>query len=154
VVYNAGAHPPPHHSVTVRAATYQQCNARSGLSPQPPFVGPVDHFVERSSSSPDRPTAIVDFDHWGAVRLLQALWRKGSAFPDDFSVATFNRHVPGHRGYSAAHHRFASREADAEEAVRMLLGAAIRSGPQTPPQTIVLKETLVVSREHTAPPRA
>ena len=38
----------------------------------------------------------------------------------------------------------------AEQAVRLLLEQI--ENPQTPPQTVVLKETLVV-RESTAPPR-
>jgi len=151
VVYNAGAHPPPHHSVTVRAATYQQCMREAGLSPQPPFVGPVDHFVEQLISSPDRPTAIVDFDHWGAVRLLQALWRKGKRVPDDFSVATFNDTYPVTEVIPPLTTASLPAKQMAEEAVRMLLERIER--PQTPPQTIVLKETLVV-RESTAPPRA
>lgn len=150
IVYNSGPHPPSHHSVAVRSSTYQRCMREAGLTPQPPFVGPEDQFVEQVIRGPDRPTAIVDFDHWGAVRLLQALWRRGLRVPDHLSVATFNDTYPVAEVIPPLTTASLPGRAMAEQAVRLLLERI--ESPQTPPQTVVLKETLVV-RESTAPPK-
>jgi DNA-binding LacI/PurR family transcriptional regulator len=151
VVYNAGSRPPPHHSATVRSSTYQRCMLEAGLTPQAPFVGPEDQFVEQMVKIPNGPTAIVDFDHWGAVRLLQALWRKGLRVPDDVSVATFNDTYPVTEVIPPLTTAALPARQMAEDAVRLLLERIER--PQTPPQTIVLKESLVV-RESTASPKS
>jgi DNA-binding LacI/PurR family transcriptional regulator len=150
IAYNSGPRPPSHHSVTVRASTYQRCMREAGLTPQPPFVGPVEQFVEQVISTPDRPTAIIDFDHWGAVHLLQALWRKGMRVPDDVSVATFNDTYPVNAVIPPLTTASLPGKQMAEHAVRLLLERIEQ--PQTAAQTVVLKETLVV-RESTAPPR-
>jgi len=150
VVYNAGPTPPPHHSVTVRSATYQQCMREAGLTPQEPFIGPVDQFVEQVMGNPNRPTAILQFDHWGAVRVLRELWRKGVRVPDDISVATFNDTYPVAEVIPPLTTAALPARQMAENAVRLLLERIER--PQTPPETIVLQETLVV-RESTASPK-
>jgi len=47
----------------------------------------VDHIQQSSERSP---TAIIDFEHWSAIRLLQCLWRRGVRVPSDISLITFN----------------------------------------------------------------
>ncbi len=147
VIYNSGPMPPPHHSVSVRAGAYQQCMREAGLTPEEPFVGPVDQFVKKIISGPNPPTAILGFDHWVAVRVLQELWRKGIRVPDDISVATFNNTYPVAEVIPPLTTVSLPAEKMTESAVRLLLERIER--PQTPPKTIVFQESLVV-RESTA----
>lgn len=151
IVYNAGPNPPPHQSARVRAATYQRCMLEAGLAFEEPFIGPTDQFIEKLMAKPDRPTAILEFDHWGAVRMLQALWRKGLRVPDDISVATFNDTYPVTEVIPPLTTVSLPAEKMAEHAVRLLLERI--EHPQTPSKAVVFQESLVV-RESTAPPRS
>ena len=152
IAYNAGPTPPPHRSVDIRSGTYRTCMLEAGLAPQDPFVGPVDKFVEQIMKMPEaeRPTAVLVFDHWIAVRLLQEFWRKGVRVTDDISVATFNDTYPVSETIPPLTTVSLPAEQMAENAVRMLLEQIER--PQMPPETIVLQERLVV-RESTAIPK-
>ena len=147
LAYYSGPNPPPHQSAAIRAATYQQCMQEAGLTPQMPFVGTADRYVEKLIENPDRPTGVLVFDHWGAVRLLQELWRKGLRVPDDISVATFNDTYPVAEVIPPLTTVSIPAEQMAEHAVRLLLERIER--PQTSPRTLVLNESLVV-RESTA----
>ena len=49
----------------------------------------MKRFTDRN-----QPTAILDFEHWTAVRVLQQLWRLGVRVPTDMSVVTFNDTYP------------------------------------------------------------
>jgi LacI family transcriptional regulator len=150
IVYNSGPTPPPHHSVAVRFDTYQRCMREAGLVAEEAFVGPVDQFVEQILGRPNRPTAILEFDHWGAVRTLQQMWRKGLRVPDDISVATFNNTYPVAEVIPPLTAVAHPTRQMAESAVQMLLERI--EHPQTPPATVVLQESLVV-RESTAAPK-
>lgn len=83
-----------HSSVDDRIAGYRETMRAAGLEPDEPFVGPIAAFVDRIRTGPYRPTAIVDYEHWTAIRLQQALWRAGLRVPDDFSIGTFNDTYP------------------------------------------------------------
>jgi LacI family transcriptional regulator len=150
IAYNVGENPPPHKSAEIRSATYQKCMLEAGLKPHQPFVGPVDQFVERVIADVNRPTAILDYEHWSAVRLLQELWRKGIRVPDDISVATFNDTYPVMEVIPPLTTVALPTKQIAEHAVRLLLERIEQ--PQWPPETIVLEESLVV-RESTAAPK-
>jgi LacI family transcriptional regulator len=39
-------------------------------------------------------TAVVDYEHWTAIRVLQQLWREGVSVPREVSVGTFNDAYP------------------------------------------------------------
>ena len=94
IAYNAGRRVNTHSSAIIRAATYARCMREAGLEPDAPFVGPVAEFVDRAITGTYRPTAILDYEHWTAVRVLQALWQRGVRVPDEMSVATFNDTYP------------------------------------------------------------
>jgi DNA-binding LacI/PurR family transcriptional regulator len=151
IAYNAGPNPPPHRSAQIRSDTYRRCMQRAGLMPRDPYVGPVEKFVEQVTSDPNPPTAVLVFDHWAAVRLLQQFWRKGIRVPDDISVATFNDTYPVTETIPPLTTVALPAQQMAEHAVRMLLERIER--PQLPAQTVVLEETLIV-RESTAKPKA
>jgi DNA-binding LacI/PurR family transcriptional regulator len=150
IAFNLGETPPAHFSVSIRAATYQLCMREAGLTPEEPFVGPIDQFVRRMIADPNRPTAILDYEHWSAVRLLQELWRNGLRVPDDISVATFNDTYPVMEVIPPLTTVALPTIQIAEHAVRLLLERIEQ--PQTPAETIVLQESLVV-RESTAAPK-
>lgn len=84
----------PHYSSEVRRMVYERMMRDAGLTPDTPFTGPVDEFVRRTLTSDYRATAILDYEHWTAVRVLQQLWREGVVVPRDISVATFNDAYP------------------------------------------------------------
>jgi LacI family transcriptional regulator len=150
IACNLGETPPAHFSVSIRAATYQLCMREAGLTPEEPFVGPIDQFVRQMIADPNRPTAILDYEHWSAVRLLQELWRNGLRVPDDISVATFNDTYPVTEVIPPLTTVGLPTKQIAEDAVRLLLERIEQ--PQTPAETIVLQESLVV-RESTARPK-
>jgi DNA-binding LacI/PurR family transcriptional regulator len=150
IACNLGETPPVHFSVSIRAATYQQCMREAGLIPEEPFVGPVDQLVGRVLASSNRPTAILDYEHWSAVRLLQELWRKGLRVPDDISVATFNDTYPVAEVIPPLTTVALPTKQIAEEAVRLLL--ELIEQPQRTLETVVLQESLVV-RESTSAPK-
>ena len=147
IVYSSGLNPPPHKSVEIRSETYRRCMLEAGLEPREPFAGPVDQFVEQIRNDPNPPTAVLVFDHWGAVQLLQALWRKGMRVPDDISVATFNDTYPVAEVIPPLTTVSLPTQQMAQNAVRLLVERIER--PQTPAETVVLEESLVV-RESTA----
>ena len=64
IACNLGETPPAHFSVAIRESTYQQCMREAGLIPEEPFIGPVDQLVGRVIANPNRPTAILDYEHW------------------------------------------------------------------------------------------
>jgi DNA-binding LacI/PurR family transcriptional regulator len=150
VIYYAGPNPPPHKSVQIRHETYEQCMRESGLIVEKPFVGPADRFVEQIIKNPNPPTAVLVFDHWGAVKLLQELWRKGIRVPDDISVATFNDTYPVTEVIPPLTTVSLPADQMAANAVRLLLERI--EHPDIPAQTVMLEESLVV-RESTASPR-
>ncbi len=147
VVYHAGAKPPQHTSTHIRCGTYQRCMREAGLAAEEPFVGPTKQLVEWIVNHPNPPTAIVPFDHWIAVQLLQELWRKGLRVPDDISVATFNNAYPVAEVIPPLTTVSLPAEQMAENAVRLLVERI--ESPETPSATIMLEESLVV-RESTA----
>jgi LacI family transcriptional regulator len=150
IVYNAGPNPPPHRSARSRSLAYSRCMHSAGLTPLAPFVGPVDKFAEQVAADPNPPTAVLAFDHWVAVSLLQEFWRKGIRVPQDVSVATFNDTYPVKETIPPLTTIALPVDQMAEHAVRLLLERI--ESPQTPPQTLVLEERLIV-RESTAKPK-
>jgi len=150
IACNLGETPPAHFSVSIRAATYEQCMREAGLIPEEPFVGPVEQLVGRVLASSNGPTAILDYEHWSAVRLLQALWRKGVRVPDDISVATFNDTYPVTEVIPPLTTVALPTKQIAEEAVRLLLESIEQ--PLKPLKSVVLQESLVV-RESTSAPK-
>ena len=117
----------------------------AGLKPHPPFVGPPERFVQQILN-PNAPTAVLVFDHWGAVRLLQQLWRKGLRVPDDISVATFNDTYPVAEVIPPLTTVSLPAKQMAENAVRLLMERI--EHPEMASTTMCLEESLVV-REST-----
>jgi len=148
ILYYAGEAILNHPSAVLRHGAYHRCMQEAGLEPLPAFVGTanmlVDHIQQSGNCSP---TAIIDFEHWSAIRLLQCLWRRGIRVPSDMSLITFNdTHpvadlIPPLTTVALPGREMAAR------AVEILLRQL--EEPERGPETVMLDETLVV-RESTA----
>jgi LacI family transcriptional regulator len=149
ILYYAGETALDHPSAFLRHGAYHRCMLEAGLEPIPAFVGTADMLVEHiQRSGGTAPTAIIDFEHWSAIRLLQALWRRGVRVPSDISLVTFNdTHPVADLTPPLTTVALPGREM-AVRAVEMLLRQL--EEPERGPETVVLDETLVV-RESTAP---
>lgn len=151
IAYNAGRRPNTHPSAIARAATYTKLMREAGLKPDKPFVGPIEDFVDRLINGPYKPTAVLDFEHWTAVRVLQQLWRHGRTVPHDFSLVTFNDTFPLQVTMPPLSAVGLPANEIAQHAMHMLLKQM--EMPDAPRQSVTLAGSLVV-RESTAPPRA
>ena len=152
IAYNAGRRVVHHSSATVRAATYARCMHEAGLEPCEPFIGPVTDFVELAVHGPYRPTAILDFEHWTAIRVLQQLWRLGLRVPTDMSVVTFNETYPVDLVIPPLTVAALPVKDVSRRAVE-LLNELIES-PQLPPRTEMIQEHLIVRESAAAPKNA
>ena len=149
IAYNAGRTANRHPSAIARAATYTRWMRDAGLEPDKPYVGPVAGLVENIINGPYRPTALLDFEHWTAVRVLQGLWERGLRVPDDLSVATFNNSYPVEVTIPPLTVIALPAKDMAAQAVQMLL-AQIEDG-QVARKTVVLEESLIVRKSTGAP---
>jgi LacI family transcriptional regulator len=86
---------PAHYSIAQRQQGYAEVMLEAGLGPMVRcFGGPLNEFVDWFKQASPRPTAIVAFTHFLAVKLLQILWDAGFRVPDDVSVTTFSNAYP------------------------------------------------------------
>ncbi|MGN6507002.1 MAG: LacI family DNA-binding transcriptional regulator [Tepidisphaeraceae bacterium] len=151
IAYNAGRKVSGHPSAKVRSDTYLATMREAGLEPDRPFVGSVEDFAAHVIDGPYRPTAILDFEHWTAVRVLQQLWRRGKTVPGDFSLVTFNDTYPVQITMPPLTTVGLPAREIAAHAMRLLLRQI--EDPDAPRQSVFLGENLVV-RESTAGPSA
>jgi LacI family transcriptional regulator len=151
ILYYAGLTMFRHPSAQQRYDAYRRGMADAGLTPAEPFIGTADEFVKHLIALGDaRPTAVIDYEHWSAIRLLQALWRAGISVPNDMSLVTFNDTHPVADVIPPLTTVALPGREMAKRAVDMLLKRL--DGGDATPTTLVLDEKLVV-RESTAPPR-
>ena len=151
IAYNAGRKPNTHPSAIVRATTYARLMREVGLEPDKPFIGSIEAFVDYVIDGRYRPTAVLDFEHWTAVGVLQQLWRRGKSVPADLSLVTFNDTYPVKMTMPPLTTVALPAEEIAAHAVRMLLAQNEQSDAAT--QRVVLEEKLIV-RESTAAPQS
>lgn len=149
IIYNAGRSVVPHPSARVRYATYRRCMTEAGLEPMDAFVGAPEVFVGAVMNLPvgERPTAVLDFEHWSAIAVMQELWRKGLAVPRDLSVVTFNDPQVAKAVIPPLTTMAHPAEEMARAAVEMLMARI--ENPEMEPETVTLKQKLVV-RESTS----
>jgi LacI family transcriptional regulator len=170
---------PPHHSVTQRTAGYRDAMNGAGLGQQVRIVngehgaapaggapldsihqalsaksvGAIDALVrELAGADPaTRPTAVIAYTHYLAIRLLQRAWESGLRVPDDLSVTAFTNVFPVEDVIPPLTTVALPTEQMGRTAAEMVL-EQIETGGEAPKRRVVLKETLVV-RKSTAPPR-
>ena len=86
---------PSHYSIAQRQQGYAEVMLEAGLGQHVRVCGgSVEEFVSWLKQAPVRPTAVVAFTHFLAVKLLQVLWDAGLRVPDDVSVTTFSNAYP------------------------------------------------------------
>lgn len=151
ITYYPGRRPNPFPAATIRSESYLRFMREAGLEPDELFTGPIDQFVDRVLTGSYRPTAILDFEHWTAVRAMQEFWRRGVRVPDEISYVTFNDTYPVDAVIPPLTTVALPSELIAEKAVELLM-AQMNQGERLPPRRLVLDEYLVI-RESTAAPR-
>jgi LacI family transcriptional regulator len=169
---------PPHYSVTNRTAGYRDAMDAAGLTqhvrivngehrPAPgdaplnsvhhalsgKSVHAIDALVrELAAADPARrPTAVIAYTHYLAIRLLQRAWEAGLRVPDDLSVTTFTNVFPVEDVIPPLTTVALPTEAMGRVAAEMVLEQIEASGA-APTRRVVLEEQLIV-RGSTAPPR-
>jgi len=147
------AQQPLHYSIAQRQQGYAEVMLQAGLGHHVRvFGGRVDDFVKWLKQASPRPTAIVAFTHFLAVKLLQVLWDAGLHVPDEVSVTTFSNAYPVEDTIPPLTAVALPTIEMGRTAAEMLL-EQIETGGNAPAKCVVLKETLV-KRRSTAPPDA
>jgi LacI family transcriptional regulator, galactose operon repressor len=146
---------PRHYSVTQRQIGYAQTMTDAGLGQHVQlFGGTLEQWVTWLVNEPrhQRPTALLVYTHFMAVRLLQLLWDAGISVPADLSVSTFSNAFPVEWTIPPLTTVALPTEAMGQAAAEMVL-EQIRTEGAAPKRRVVLQETLIIRRS-TAPPGA
>jgi LacI family transcriptional regulator len=140
---------PSHYSVTQRQRGYMETMRSAGLGAQVQvFEGTLEEFV-RDMHRPERPTAVIVYTHFMAMKLIRLLWEKGVKVPDELSVATFSNASPVEDFIPPLTTMALPTEEMGRAAAQMVL-EQIETAGKAPPRKTVLKETLIVRRSTTA----
>jgi DNA-binding LacI/PurR family transcriptional regulator len=144
---------PGHYSVTQRLAGYTDTMGKAGLGASVSvFEGTTEEFVEMMKTSSDRPTAVLAYTHFMAMRLLRQLWEAGIKVPEELSVSTFSNASPVEDFVPPLTTVALPTELMGKTAAEMLL-EQIKTNGGAPVKRAVLKTKLIV-RCSTASPRS
>jgi DNA-binding LacI/PurR family transcriptional regulator len=116
----------------------------------------LDDFVRElqdEKSATRRPTAVLVYTHYLAIKLLQKCWEAGIRVPQDLSVATYSNAFPVDDVIPPLTTMALPTEQMGREAAEMVLEQVETDGAATP-RRAVLKETLIVRKSTAAPPQA
>jgi LacI family transcriptional regulator len=141
---------PEHFSIQLRQRGYTDAMKKAGLEQ---FVrvltDPLEEIAKSLKGAMKRPTALVVYTHFTAVKLLQHLWDQGIRVPDDLSVATFSNAYPVEDCIPPLTTIALPTEEMGQAAANLLI-EQIDKGQGTEPRVITLKEQLI-ERRSTAP---
>jgi DNA-binding LacI/PurR family transcriptional regulator len=141
---------PSHYSIAQRQQGYAEVMADAGLGDMVRcFGGSLDEFVTWFKQASPRPTAIVAFTHFLAVKLLQALWDAGFKVPDDVSVTTFSNAYPVEDTIPPLT-TIALPTVEMGRTAAELLIEQIETASAAPARCVTLKETLIPRRSTAA----
>lgn len=147
---------PPHYSVDQRVGGYREAMARAGLSSHVRVFpsGGAAEFAEtfRTESPATRPTAVVCYTHYLAIKLLQELWERGFSVPGDLSVSCFSNAYPVADVIPPLTTVALATEQMGRTAAELVL-EQIETNGTAGKRRVVLKTSLMV-RKSTAPPPA
>jgi LacI family transcriptional regulator len=136
---------PPHFSVTQRQRGYSDAMRDAGLSKQIQIIeGPLEDFVKLMHSDL-RPTAVIVYMHFFAMKLIRMLWESGIKVPEQLSVSTFNNASPIEDFIPPLTTMALPTEEMGRVAAQMVLEQIETSG-KAPPRRAVLKEQLIVRK--------
>jgi LacI family transcriptional regulator len=86
---------PPHYSVKQRIAGYKEGMTAAGLTEQIRiYEGDAAQFAREWRGMPNRPTAVVCYTHYLAIKLLQQARENQVVVPKDLSVTCFSNAYP------------------------------------------------------------
>ncbi|HEX3355820.1 MAG TPA: substrate-binding domain-containing protein, partial [Tepidisphaeraceae bacterium] len=139
---------PSHYSVTERQRGYTDTMRAAGLEQQ------ISILLERSvedfaalmqRGGADRPTAVIVYTHFMAMKLIRLLWEHGIKVPDELSVTTFSNASPVEDFIPPLTTMALPTEEMGRAAAEMVI-EQIDSEGKAPARRLVLKETLIVRR--------
>ena len=143
--------PPSHYSVTQRLAGYTDTMGKAGLGAAVSvFEESTEAFVEMMKTSSDRPTAILAYTHFTAMKLIRQLWEVGINVPAELSVSTFSNASPVEDFVPPLTTVALPTEQMGKTAAELLL-EQIKTGGTAPARRSVLNTKLIV-RCSTTPP--
>ena len=144
------SHQPAHYSIDQRQQGYAEVMCEAGLHEHVRvFGGSVEEFAQWLKQSQPRPTAVVVFTHFTAVKLLQVLWEMNLRVPDDLSITTFSNAYPVEDVIPPLTTVALLTEQMGRAAAEMLL-EQIETGGTAAARCEVLKEQLIVRRSTAA----
>jgi LacI family transcriptional regulator len=137
---------PKHYSIHQRQQGYAEVMLEAGLGGNVRvFGGALEDFATWLKQTTPRPTAVMVYTHFTAVKLLQVLWDAGLRVPDDISVTTFSNAYPVEDVIPPLTAMALPTEEMGRKAAEMLIEQIELSG-ETPAKCLVLKEQLVERR--------
>ena len=145
---------PSHYSVAQRTAAYHDAMRNARLDEHARvFGGDLDELVrELLAGDPNtRPTALLVYTHYMAVKMLQKLWEAGLRVPQDLSVSTFSNAFPVEDVVPPLTTVALPTDEMGRQAARMVL-EQIETNGAAEPRRLVLKEALIVRKSTAAPP--
>lgn len=138
---------PPHFSIAQRTQGYSSVMRAAGL-PEDILDGmDFDDLVRHVRTK--KPTALIVFTHFTAVKALQTFWQAQIKVPEQLSVATFSDAYPVEDVIPPLTTMALPTEQMGKLAAEMVLDQIEREDRTPKPKKIVLKEHLVV-RQSTA----
>jgi DNA-binding LacI/PurR family transcriptional regulator len=141
---------PDHFSIQLRQRGYSDAMKQAGLEQYVRVLtDPLEEIARSLKGAMKRPTAVVVYTHFTAVKLLQHLWDEGIRVPDDLSVATFSNAYPVEDCIPPLTTIALPTEEMGRAAATLLL-EQINKGQDSEARVITLKEQLV-GRRSTAP---
>jgi LacI family transcriptional regulator len=145
---------PPHYSLTQRQDGYTATMKRAGLDRHICIVseGDADQFVrEFVDTNSKRPTAVLVYTHYLAIKLLQRAWEAGLRVPQDLSVVTFSNSYPVEDVIPPLTTVALPTEEMGRTAADLII-EQIETNGAAKPRRVVLKETLIVRKSSAASP--
>lgn len=142
---------PPHFSVSQRQDGYAAALRDAGLAEHIRVrTCSPEEFATGLVQDPDRPTAVVVYTHYMAIKLLQELWQRGLSVPKDLSVVTFSNAYPVADVIPPLTTASLPTEQMGRLAAEMVLEQIDTDG-KAPKRRVVMKETLIVRKSSAAP---
>lgn len=145
---------PSHYSVEQRVSGYRDAMISAGLEGriqiQPSGGAPEYGSAFDAQPKDQRPSAVVCYTHYLAIKLLQVLWSHGHVVPRDLSVCCFSNAYPVADVIPPLTTVALATEQMGRTAAELVL-QQIESGQTTPARRVTLRTELII-RGSTAPP--
>lgn len=146
---------PGHYSVDERMGAYRDVMLAAGHGEHIQVVttGGSAEFAEQFARLPaeERPTAVVCYTHYLAIKLLQDLWERGLSVPKDISVACFSNAYPVEDVIPPLTTVALATQQMGRTAAELVL-EQIETMGKAEKRRVVLKTSLIIRKSTSAPP--